>query len=79
MGYNMLKGNKNSCKIGGNSKVYKSVPLQFRIFLPKRLVRKLGSADLSEFFIQKYLHIDVSSVKISFNLVERLARYGVPK
>ncbi len=32
-------------------------PMQIRIFLLKRLVRKLGKTDLSEFFTQLYLQI----------------------
>jgi hypothetical protein len=38
---------------------------EIRIFLRKRLVRKLGKTDLSKFFTQHYEHMDVSSVKIS--------------
>jgi hypothetical protein len=48
---------------------------EIRIVLRKRLVRELGKTDFSEFFTQHLEPIDVSSVQISCNLVQRLTRY----
>ena len=48
---------------------------EIRIFLRKRLVRELRATNLSEFFTQHLEHIDISLVKISYDLVERLTRY----
>jgi hypothetical protein len=45
------------------------------MFSCKPLVGKLRKTDLSEFFSQDSKPIDVSSIKISCNLVERLTRY----
>ena len=45
------------------------------MFSRKQLIRELRKADLSEFFTQHLEPIDISSVKISCNLVERLTRY----
>ncbi len=59
--------------------VHLHVKPEIRIFLRKRLVRKLGKSDLAEFFTQHLEHIDASSVKISCNLVERLTRYKQKK
>ena len=48
---------------------------EIHIFLRKRLVRELGVTNPFEFFMQHLGRIDVSSVKISCNLVKRLTRY----
>ena len=45
------------------------------IFIRYRLVKVLRKTDLSEFFSHHLELIDVSSVKISCNLVQRLTRY----
>ena len=56
------------------TKIYVFKP-EIRIFLRKRLVRELGPTNPFEFFTQHLGRIDVSSVKISCNLVKRLTRY----
>ncbi len=53
--------------------------MEIFIFLRKRFVRKLGKADLSEFSTQHLEHVQVSSVEISYNLVEWLTRYKQEK
>ena len=48
---------------------------EIRIFLRKRLVRELGKTDHFEFFTQHLEPTNVSSVRISCNLVKRLTGY----
>ncbi len=63
MDYDILKNNKNSCNCWREFKSLLFVPMQICIFLQKRLVRELEEPDLSEFFTQKYLHIQGDPIK----------------
>jgi hypothetical protein len=47
---------------------------EIRIFC-KQLIIELGKTDLSEFFTQHLVPVDVSSIKISCSLALRLTRY----
>ena len=48
---------------------------EIHIFLRKQLLRELEETNPFEYFTQYLGRIDVSSVKISFNLVKQLMRY----